>query len=81
MMNSTAARFKMSKIEKETNKQIVLVFIVQVICCFIAALIGTFMQYDLNKSTTYLGRVDLSNAARFVLTVVKQTGTWILIFT
>ena len=43
MMNSTSAKFKMSKIEKETNKQIVIVFFVQVIICFTSAIIGVFV--------------------------------------
>jgi len=54
MMNSTSARFKMSKIEKETNKQIVIVFLVQVVICFISAIVGVFQEIDLIPAT-YLG--------------------------
>lgn len=81
MMNSTTARFKMSKIERETNKQILIVFIVQVICCFIGAIIGTFIQFDLYDASYLSLPSNFRSAGNAMLTIVKQTGTWILIFT
>jgi phospholipid-transporting ATPase len=44
MMNSANSRFKMSTIEKGTNKQIILIFIVQLIMCLTSAIIGTSLQ-------------------------------------
>jgi len=41
MMNSSNAKFKMSRIERLTNKQIAIVFIVQVFICLVAAIFGT----------------------------------------
>lgn len=80
-MNSTSAKFKMSKIEKETNKQIVIVFFVQVIICFTSAIIGVFMQFDLLPSD-YLGfGRDTTHATDTAYDIIKKTGTWILIFT
>ncbi len=58
-MNSSNARFKMSKIERETNKQIIIVFVVQVICCFIGAICGTVWQTQLKENNSwYLGIKD-----------------------
>ena len=80
MMNSTSAKFKMSRIERETNKQIIIVFVVQVICCFIGAIIGVIYQIDLSDEH-YLALEEDMNAGLVIYGVVKQTGTWILIFT
>ena len=79
-MNSTSAKFKMSRIERETNKQIIIVFVVQVICCFIGAIIGVIYQIDLSDEH-YLALEEDMNAGLVIYGVVKQTGTWILIFT
>lgn len=38
MMNSTKAKIKLSKIEKMTNKMIIMVFCLELILCFIAGL-------------------------------------------
>ncbi|CDW78607.1 phospholipid-translocating p-type flippase family protein [Stylonychia lemnae] len=80
MMNSTGAKFKMSRIERETNKQILIVFIVQVICCFIGAIIGTIYQLDLVEDQ-YLGLQLDASTWPILVQIIKQTGTWILIFT
>lgn len=44
MMNSSNAKFKMSNIEKETNRQIVYIFMVQIFMCFVAAICSTIWQ-------------------------------------
>ncbi len=41
MMNSAPPKFKMSRIDRLTNKQILLVFAVQTILCFISAIFAT----------------------------------------
>lgn len=43
MMNSANSRFKMSTIEKGTNKQIILIFVVQLLMCLASAIIGTVL--------------------------------------
>jgi phospholipid-transporting ATPase len=52
MMNSANSRFKMSTIEKGTNKQIILIFIVQILMCLMSAIIGTIFQFS--KDLEYL---------------------------
>jgi magnesium-transporting ATPase (P-type) len=81
MMNSSNTRFKMSRLEKTTNKQILIVFVVQVICCLIGAILSVSWQtYLKDHSAWYLG-LQTSGSSNQVLLVLQQTGTWILIFT
>lgn len=82
MMNSTGARFKMSKIDRLTNKQIIIVFCVQTICCLISAIFGTIYTLVI-KDYTYLGFAGVQSAweTDWPLMIIKNTGTWILLFT
>jgi magnesium-transporting ATPase (P-type) len=57
MMNSTSAKFKMSKLEKLTNRQIILIFCFQIIVCFIAAIFAAFYQQEI-KVADYLALKD-----------------------
>lgn len=41
MLNSVRAKPKKSKVEKEMNKFIIMIFVVQIIVCFITAIIAT----------------------------------------
>ena len=50
MMNSANSKFKMSSIEKGTNKQIILIFVVQMIMCLSAAIIGTILKTTLDNA-------------------------------
>jgi magnesium-transporting ATPase (P-type) len=43
MMNSANSRFKMSSIEKGTNKQIIFIFIAQLFMCLLCSVILTIM--------------------------------------
>lgn len=84
MKNSSNAKFKMSKIEKTTNKQIILVFIVQVILCVIAAFIGTFWIIGGNNLEDYWYlNFDMHDSwnTSFFWVWLKSAGTWQLIFT
>lgn len=47
MMNSSSAKFKMSRIERLTNKQIIIVFCVQILLCFVGAIFGTVYQFQI----------------------------------
>lgn len=44
MMNSANSKYKMSTIEKGTNKQIILIFLVQLLMCLGSAIVGTVWQ-------------------------------------
>ena len=80
MMNSSNSKFKMSRLERTTNKQILIIFVVQVICCLIGAILSVSYQTYLENNTSYLSLQSTSGSNSFVL-VLKSTGTWILIFT
>lgn len=82
MKNSANVKYKKSKIESTTNKEIVIVFTLQVFLCVIGALYGaTWMRINA-KDAPYLG-FDLNDAwsTNWFLLFIKTTGTWILIFT
>jgi magnesium-transporting ATPase (P-type) len=55
MMNSTGAKFKMSRIDQLTNKQIVLVFCMQIMLCLVAATFATILQLNVVRKYNYLG--------------------------
>jgi hypothetical protein len=82
MMNSSNSKYKMSKIERETNKQILIVFVVQFLFCFAGALVCALWQYNM-QDATYLAYNYNSSVwdTNLALLIVKSTGTWILIFT
>lgn len=80
MMNSSSAKFKMSGLEKGTNKHIIQIFCVQTLLCFIAAIFGTFYQLSL-LDVPYLDFRASVWETSWPLMIIKQTGTWILIFT
>lgn len=85
MMNSANSRFKMSSIERGTNRQIILIFIVQIIMCLLSAITGIIWQKTLpSDADSYLelgqGKAANWNTSPFLM-LIKQTGTWLLIFT
>ena len=85
MKNSTSARAKFSKVEKQTNINIILIFFLQLLFCFVATVYGTVWRYIYMDSTAvYLdlrGKPD-SIFDRFVaFNALQRYGTWILLFT
>jgi phospholipid-transporting ATPase len=44
MRNSTCARSKFTRVEKQTNLQIFYVFFVQMACCLVATIYGTIWR-------------------------------------
>src|SRR5580700_10810745 len=55
MRNSTSARAKLSKVERKTNLQIILIFFLQLGLCLIATVYGTiWRQYNLHRTEVYL---------------------------
>ena len=77
----------MSKLELGTNKQIILVFVIQVVLCLIGAFVGsTWMVINRSKVNSYLvfelkGEEPDPWSTNWGLLMLKTTGTWILIFT
>ena len=84
MMNSANSKYKMSSIEKGTNRQIVLIFVVQLIMCFLCSITGTVWQKSFkDQGPSYLDyKVDnVSSNNVWILMIIRMTGTWVLIFT
>ena len=80
-MNSAGSVYKTSNIMRQTNKQILAVFCIQVICSMIGACIGaTWMTSNLDVAYLSFDKNDEWNS-NWGLLFVKTTGTWILIFT
>lgn len=88
MKNSVGARAKFSRVEKQTNLQILFIFGLQCILCLIATVYGAFWrEHNTEKLKVYL---DLSGAngsgasifdKHWILNAVQRYFTWILLFT
>ena len=81
-MNSAQSRSKKSKIESDTNRNIVIVFFVQVACCILGSIIGATWMVNHLDAATYLS-FDKNDewSSSWILLFVKTVGTWFLIFT
>ena len=81
-MNSTGATYKTSNIMRITNRQILYVFCIQVLAAVIGSLIGTSWMISNLEEASYLDfNEDDKWNSKFGLLFLKNTGTWILIFT
>jgi magnesium-transporting ATPase (P-type) len=58
MKNSTGARTKFSRIEKQTNIQILFIFGLQCVLCLIAMIVGTFWRKQYSEKMPYLALTD-----------------------
>ena len=82
MMNSANAKYKMSSIEKGTNKQIILIFVVQILMCLTCAIVGSVWQFNMGYETYLAITKDSTPWERNIfLMTLRMTGTWVLIFT
>ena len=65
-----------------TNRQILYVFCIQILCAILGSLLGTSWMISNLDEATYLDfdKDDEWNS-NFGLLFLKNTGTWILIFT
>jgi len=79
MMNSANSKYKMSTIEKGTNRQIILIFFVQLLMCLFCSVFGAIWQHNL-ADPAYLDFKD-SWDTKIGFIVLRMTGTWVLIFT
>lgn len=81
-MNSAQSRTKKSKIESDTNKNIVIVFFVQVFCCVFGSVIGaTWLVNHLDNAPYLSFNKNDSWSSSWILLFLKTVGTWFLIFT
>ena len=82
MLNSVKAKPKSSKLEKIMNRQVLTVFIVQLMLCVFSSLYSAFWYLANKKELPYLeidpnGIKDNSFAYNFFV----RFGNWLLIFT
>ena len=67
---------------RQTNKQILYVFCIQILCACIGSAIGTTWMINNLDDVTYLNfKVNDKWNSNWGLLFIKTTGTWILIFT
>lgn len=80
--NSAGAVYKTSNISHVTNRQIWIVFAVQILASAIGAIIGSTWTVNNLEAVTYLG-LDTKDDwnSHWGLLFIQKTGTWILIFT
>ena len=82
MLNSSKARAKSSALESHMNRQIVFIFLMQLILCAVCAVYYS-SWFETNKSNTdiYLELDYPSSSSSFLVQLVLQFFTWMLIFT
>jgi len=81
MMNSNNSRYKLSTIEKDTNRQVYIIFQIQTVLCIVAATYATIWNF--NYSYPYLHPADETaqwESNRFLFWI-KTAFTWLLLFT
>ena len=80
-MNTQSAKYKHSKLMRTTNRQIFVIFALQILLSAIGSCVGTTWMIQ-NLEVPYLD-FDLTDkwSSTWGLLFVKTTGTWILIFT
>ena len=82
MLNSANSRKKTSKLERKMNKQIFLIFLMQVMLCVACSLYYSYW-YSQNKEVTdiYLELMTSGESTLFLYQFIVQFFTWMLIFT
>ncbi len=81
-MNSAGSIYKTSNVMHTTNKQIFIVFVIQILAAAIGSAIGTTWTVSNLEEATYLD-IDKGDQwnSNWGLLLIQKTGTWILIFT
>ena len=81
MLNSTKARAKSSKLEKAMNKQIIIVFIFQLIFCLFSSLYGALWYTQHSNEVSYL-MIDRNQSVdnSFLYNLIVRYGNWLIIF-
>jgi phospholipid-transporting ATPase len=80
MMNSSAARYKTSKLEGKTTMSIICIFLLQLVFSLIGAYLGADWLKKSRGKVNYLGELG-GEGMSFARMMLQQCGTWILIFT
>mmetsp|Transcript_19303 Transcript_19303/g.13961 ORF Transcript_19303/g.13961 Transcript_19303/m.13961 type:complete len:311 (+) Transcript_19303:560-1492(+) len=85
MLNSCGAKGKFSKIEKQTNMQILYIFILQMAFCVVATVYGSIWRETNTGSTQGYLLIETVGSRGFTLedffNDIERFFTWILIFT
>lgn len=81
MLNSTKSKTKSSHLESAMNRQIVIVFIFQLIFCLFSSLYGCIWYVQHSDELSYL-EIDpeTSLEASFIKNLVVRYGNWLIIF-
>lgn len=84
MMNTSNARVKMSRNERMLNRQIIYIFIMQLILCVFASIYGTLWERaNREKSYEYLHIAFVHKKVwmNYLVWTLVRFGSWILMFT
>ena len=76
-MNSVSARSKFSKLERITNKYILLLLLIQVALCLAASIFNTIWTINYKSEFGYL---DLPTDINYLMFFAISFGTWFLAF-
>ena len=81
MLNSTKARAKASKLERLMNKQIIIVFIFQLLFCLFSSLYGAVWYSNHSNELSYL-EIDRTQSVdnSFAYNLIVRYGNWLIIF-
>lgn len=82
MLNSVKARPKQSKVERIMNKEVFIIFIVQLLFCLFSCLYSA-TWYSINKNELLYLDIDLNGTVdnAFWYNALVKYGNWMLIFT
>ena len=83
MMNSSKSRNKFSKIELITNRQIILVFLFQILICIVGATLSeiwTLTKGTKANSYLYLQEEQVTDNTDLIYQSILIFGTWMLMF-
>ena len=84
MKNSSQSKMKTSRNERMLNKQIMFIFIIQILTCLFSAIYGTIWeQRNKDKSYIYLN-INLTHKkvwVNYFIWTVERFGSWLLMFT
>jgi len=82
MLNSIKSKPKFSKLEKSMNRQIILVFAIQICFCIFSGLYAAIFYY---KEQDYLGYLEIDQGGvkdqSFFYNLFIRFGNWLLLFT
>ena len=84
MLNSVNSRSKQSKVEIQTNKQIIYIFLLQIGICAFSTIYNQLWEFWFSDDYPYLEYNDTDEKYWKLNVVIRGSinfGSWILIFT